>query len=119
MGVMKDFHKSMSNTEKMGDVLNEAINRPNWIILDIREVEELARDGNLRDQGNAKNWLHIPSGDVAKALTLAASEFESTYNAPCLDKNINIVVHCRSGRRSVPVTASMVEMGYKAVDYPG
>ena len=41
------------------------------------------------------------------------------YNADALSKETNIVVHCRSGRRSVPITALLVEKGYKAFDYPG
>ena len=114
------YHESvMSEKVKIGDVLNDAINHPDWIILDIREEDELVRDGNLRDQGNARNWVHIPSGQVAQALALSSTEFESAYHASYLTKSVNIVVHCRSGRRSIPITDLMVKMGYKAVDYPG
>ena len=65
----------MADFDPKTDVLNNAINEPGWTILDVRNDEELIRDGNLRDAG-AKNWVHIPTPEVQAALALSASDFE-------------------------------------------
>lgn len=65
----------MSDFDPKTDVLNNAINEPGWTILDVRNDEELTRDGNLRDAG-AKNWVHIPTPEVQDALAMSASDFE-------------------------------------------
>ena len=41
----------MSDFDPTTDVLNNAINQEGWTILDVRNDEELVRDGNLRDHG--------------------------------------------------------------------
>ena len=54
--------------------------------MDVRNDDELAEDGNLRDLG-ATNWIHIPIPELEAALELPADEFEQKYNYPKFEKD--------------------------------
>ncbi len=68
-----------------------------YILLDVREQEEF-------DEG------HIPS-----AILLPYTEIESKAAELLPDKNKQILVYCRSGRRSKIASQSLAELGYTNV----
>lgn len=65
-----------------------------FIILDVREQDEF-------DEG------HIPG-----AILLPYTEIESKAETLLPDKNKQILVYCRSGRRSKIAAESLVKLGY-------
>lgn len=67
------------------------------VILDVRENDEHAA-GKISD-------LHIPMGEIAQRL----SELEPY-------KNKELVVHCRSGKRSASVTQFLTSQGFSNVE---
>lgn len=68
-------------------------------LLDVRESWEL-------DVASVPGIVHIPMGDVAARLGE-------------LNKSIEVVVLCRSGRRSLDVAGYLVQNGFKAVNLAG
>ena len=64
------------------------------MILDIRETEELA-------EARIDGAEHIPMGHILNEELL-----------PDVDKNTEILVMCRSGRRAIPVVDKLHELGY-------
>ena len=96
------------------DTLNNALNEPRWTILDVRDEDELIRDGNLRDMG-AENWVNVPLNELEEALELSPEEFEDKYGAEKFKENYFIVVHCMGGYRSVLAVPIMLKAGYKVL----
>jgi adenylyltransferase/sulfurtransferase len=68
-------------------------------LLDVREAWELG-------VASVPNVLHIPMGQVADRLAE-------------LDRNKEVVVLCRSGRRSLEVAKFLQQNGFKAVNLAG
>lgn len=76
-----------------------ALVRDGAVLLDIREVNEWVA-------GHASAAVHIPMGAVdSTELPFGESD--------------KVVVMCRSGRRSIPVTEYLQAKGYDAVNYEG
>lgn len=74
----------------------------NCVILDVREEEEYA-------QGHIDGAILIPYGEI-----------EDRAEKELLDKNLTILVYCRSGRRSAIAAESLVRLGYTDVrDFGG
>merc|ERR1712131_94029 len=99
-------------------ILNNAINKETVFIVDCRNSDELINDGNLKSMG-VKNVVNIPSEKVESALSLSPEDFKEKYGVEIFPKGTKVVVHCRSGRRSVPVTAQFKSAGYDAHNYEG
>jgi rhodanese-related sulfurtransferase len=68
-------------------------------LLDVREDWELG-------VASVPNIVHIPMGQVADRLQE-------------LDRNVEVVVLCRSGRRSLEVAKFLQQNGFKAVNLAG
>jgi rhodanese-related sulfurtransferase len=77
-----------------------ALVRDGAVLLDIREVNEWVA-------GHASVAIHIPMGAIDSTPELPFSESDK------------VVVMCRSGRRSIPVTEYLQAKGYDAVNYEG
>ncbi|MDQ3459584.1 MAG: rhodanese-like domain-containing protein [Deinococcota bacterium] len=83
--------------------------------IDVHETQARMQDGALlldvreRDEYDA---LRIPG-----ATLLSLSEFEGRYEE--LPRDQEIVVHCRSGRRSMQAADYLNERGYNAVNVLG
>ena len=77
---------------------------PNVIIVDIRDIRELEREGHI------PNSLHAPRGML---------EFwvdpESPYHKPIFAEDKTFVIHCASGWRSLLATDTLQNMGLKPV----
>jgi rhodanese-related sulfurtransferase len=86
---------------------NEAIElakRPDVVIVDIRDIREIEREGRIPGS------FHAPRGML---------EFwvdpESPYHKPIFAEDKTFVVHCASGWRSLLATDTLREMGLKPV----
>lgn len=98
-------HLLILNVTCSTDVLNNAINETGWFIIDVRNKNELERDGLIE----AKNWKHIPEADLDGALDQIPSD-------------VKIVCHCKSGSsggRSSRAAALLKSKGFDAQYYPG
>jgi len=64
---------------------------------------------------DATNWIHIPLGEVAEALTLSDEDFESQFEKrkPALDDEL--VIYCMKGRRSYMAGVQFENNGYTNV----
>lgn len=73
-----------------------------YIILDVRTQEEF-------DEGHIENAVLIPDYEIESKASLELS-----------DKNVQILVYCRTGRRSAIAAQKLFEMGYTDVkDFGG
>ena len=100
-------------------VLNNSINEPGRIIVDVRGQDEVDA-GNLGE--SATNWIHIPEKEVIPALKLGASDFLTKYGVDIPAKSAKVIVHCKSGSeggRSARAAAAFKDAGYDAEYYPG
>ena len=82
-------------------------NEPDLVVLDVRDPHEwaiAALDGTLR----------IPKGDIqlAKNSVLAGRKLHEETVLADIPKDTEILVHCRSGKRSADVINMLVEVGY-------
>ena len=71
---------------------------PEYILLDVREEEEYIT-------GHAANSLLLPVDDID----------ESTAAMLLPDKNVPVLLYCRSGRRSKDAAHKLESMGYKTL----
>jgi len=82
-------------------------NEPELVVLDVRDPHEwaiAALDGTLR----------IPKGDIqlAKNAVLAGRKLHEETVLADIPKDTEILVHCRSGKRSADVINMLAEVGY-------
>ena len=95
--------KSLTVTE----LKSELDASPNMLVLDVRDPHEweiAALDGTLR----------IPKGDIqaAKNAVLAGRKLREETVLNDIPQDADIVVHCRSGKRSADVINMLTEVGY-------
>ena len=74
------------------------------IVVDLREVEELAVTGKILGS------IHVPRG----MLEFRADPTSSYHLAP-LDPSRRVIVHCAAGGRSALAAATLQDMGYSNV----
>lgn len=72
-------------------------NEKSIILLDVRTVEEYSE-------------RHIP-----KSILIPVNDIEKKAPGILTDKNAEIFVYCRSGKRSVTASQALVKMGYKRI----
>lgn len=77
--------------------VSEARQRPDVVVLDVREPEE-------HEQGAIPGTVHIPRGTL-----------ESSIESRIPDKSTKIVIHCASGVRSAFAAKTLGELGYADV----
>lgn len=101
--------------------MNDAINEPGSLIVDVRNADELERDGNFGAMG-VENWVHIPRNDIESAVKLSDADFQAKYSCNKFTNDLKIVVHCKSGTetgRSAQAADILKGAGYNAVFAPG
>jgi rhodanese-related sulfurtransferase len=77
---------------------------PNTLIVDIRDIRELERDGRI------PNSFHAPRGMLE-----FWADPESPYFKPQFGADKTFVIHCASGWRSLLATEALQRMGLKPV----
>ena len=90
---MKNTYEQITPAEAKGIMDTEQ----NYIILDVRTEEEFA-------EGHIKDAILIPDYEITE-------KAESVL----MDKEQQILVYCRSGRRSKNAASQLVELGYSNV----
>ncbi|CAB0043063.1 unnamed protein product [Trichogramma brassicae] len=96
------------------DIL-EAQKKDEILIIDVREDDE------IRETGKLPGSIHIPMGEVAHVLTTVSSQdFKDKYSHEKPSQDTQIILSCRSGKRSAMVQADLEKLGYKnAYNYIG
>ncbi|GJJ76563.1 thiosulfate:glutathione sulfurtransferase [Entomortierella parvispora] len=85
----------------------------NVVLIDVREAGEVA-------QGVIPTSHHIPLANIQEALSLPDKEFEDRFGFHKPAKNDEIVLYCRSGRRSGMAFELAKSLGYNGVrNYSG
>ncbi|KAG0046818.1 hypothetical protein BGZ83_008013 [Gryganskiella cystojenkinii] len=85
----------------------------NVVLIDVREAGEVA-------QGVIPTSHHIPLANIQEALSLPEKEFEDRFGFHKPAKNDEIVLYCRSGRRSGMAFEVAKSLGYNGVrNYSG
>jgi adenylyltransferase/sulfurtransferase len=100
-------HEGEMRTINVSTLKQRIDNGEDLLVLDVREPHEwaiAAIDGTLR----------IPKGDIqaAKNAVLAGRKLDSETVLSELPRDREIIVHCRSGKRSADVIEMLEEIGY-------
>ena len=82
---------------KTGKINPEVIIDNNTVLIDVRTKEE------------------FKNGHLEKAINIPYTEIEEQIKSITKDNHKNIVVYCRSGRRSGIAQKTLIQMGYKNV----
>ncbi|XP_055345553.1 thiosulfate:glutathione sulfurtransferase-like [Paramacrobiotus metropolitanus] len=83
-------------------------------LIDVREPAELAKDGAI------PSAVNIPLGQFKDTLRLSPSELQALHGLAVQGQDSEIIVSCRSGRRSTLAAAMARELGYTNVrNYAG
>ena len=90
---MKNTYEQITPAEAKGIMDSEH----NYIILDVRTEEEFAE------------------GHIAGAILIPDYEITEKAESVLTDKDQQILVYCRSGRRSKNAASQLVELGYSNV----
>jgi rhodanese-related sulfurtransferase len=80
------------------------IGRPGVVVVDLRERDEVVRDGVI------PGAVHVPRG----LLEFVADPSHAYHNAK-LDPDARVILHCASGGRSALAARTLKEMGYASV----
>ena len=91
--------KSLSATEAI-----ERASRPGVVILDVRDIGEIERDGRILGS------FHAPRGMLE-----FWADPESPYHKPIFAEDKTFVVHCAGGARSLLAADTLQRMGLKPV----
>ena len=82
----------------------EELKKDNVVLIDLRESEELVKNGKI--QGS----VHAPRGMLE-----FYADPSLPYHKPEFDKNKRIILHCAAGLRSTLATFTLKQMGYENV----
>ena len=80
------------------------IRRPGVVVIDLRERDEVVRDGMIAGA------VHVPRG-----LLEFAADPASPGHHPGLDPARRAILHCAGGGRSALGAATLLSMGYRSV----
>jgi rhodanese-related sulfurtransferase len=107
--IIKGYKALMADAEAKVKSISAAdavasLGDPNVVIVDIRDVRELEREGRIPGS------FHAPRGML---------EFwvdpESPYHKPIFAEDKTFIIHCASGWRSLLATETLQRMGLKPV----
>ena len=87
-----------NQTMKYEELQNKLNAQENFVLLDVRTQEEFG------------------AGQIASAILLPYDEINLQAATVLPDKEKEIVLYCRSGRRSAIAKKALVELGYKDVE---
>ena len=87
-----------NQTMKYEELQNKLNAKENFVLLDVRTQEE------------------FDAGHIASAVLLPYDEIELKAATVLPDKEKEIVLYCRSGRRSAIAKKALVDLGYKDVE---
>ncbi|GBP88614.1 Rhodanese domain-containing protein CG4456 [Eumeta japonica] len=78
------------------EYIKQLKNRPNILLIDVREPQE------LKETGQIPSSINIPLGQIANELgpNVDRDTFKAKYGREKPEKNSEIIFHCRIGKRS-------------------
>jgi rhodanese-related sulfurtransferase len=80
------------------------LRRPGVVVVDLRERDEVVRDGMI------EGAVHVPRG-----LLEFVADPSHAYHNPKLNPDARVILHCASGGRSALAARTLKEMGYASV----
>jgi rhodanese-related sulfurtransferase len=80
------------------------LRQPDVVVVDLREREELVREGTI------EGAVHVPRG-----LLEFVADPSSAYHNPKLKPGGRVILHCASGGRSALAARTLTAMGYRSV----
>ena len=86
------------------DDIRVSLTNKSTIILDVRSLDEIAASGRIEVEGHA--WMQTPCTPMSADLDLDTDD---------VDKDANVVVYCRSGRRASRAKEILQNRGFKHV----
>ncbi|EAT40970.1 AAEL007339-PA [Aedes aegypti] len=90
------------------DIINLP-NRPDILLIDVRQPEELACTGSIPTS------INIPLATVSDELKLAPSVFQCKYGRAKPGLNDPIIFTCQSGNRAAKAALAAVQLGFRNV----
>lgn len=82
----------------------EQSDRPNTVVIDVREAEERVRQGSIR------NAVHIPRGLLEFRADVTSMEFDER-----LRPDRQLLLYCHDGGRSALAAETLITLGYADV----
>ncbi|MDA9009047.1 rhodanese-like domain-containing protein [Alphaproteobacteria bacterium] len=105
MGVKQMVESAKAEIENLSvGVVRAAMTDPKTVIVDIRDIRELQREGRIPGS------LHVPRGMLEFWI-----DPKSPYHKPIFAEDKNFIFHCASGWRSALAAKVAQEMGLKPV----
>lgn len=89
------------------DALKEKVLSKNITLIDVREPDELTKDGKI------PNSINIPLGEIAEAFKLNEMDFQKKYGISKPRESEEFVISCRSGKRATNAIHKLSPHGYK------
>ena len=86
------------------DDIRKSLNNKSTILLDVRTMDEIAASGKIEVEGHP--WMQTSCTPTSSDLDL---DIES------IDKDADIVIYCRSGRRASRAKEILEKKGFKNV----
>jgi rhodanese-related sulfurtransferase len=80
------------------------LRHPGVVVVDLREREELVREGTI------EGAVHVPRG-----LLEFVADPSNAYHNPKLKPESRVILHCASGGRSALAARTLLAMGYRSV----
>ena len=84
--------------------VKDELSKPNVVLIDIRESEE------LKQKGKIEGAVHAPRGMLE-----FYADSTLSYHKPEFDKSNRLILQCASGGRSALAVKRLKEMGYENV----
>ncbi len=89
----------------------------NVTVVELKSKIENNEDIQILDVRTPKEWAE---GTIKKAVKVNVFDDDfATKSEKVLDKNKEVYVYCRSGRRSLKASEILVKKGYKAINVKG
>ncbi|CAA93346.2 putative thiosulfate sulfurtransferase, mitochondrial [Schizosaccharomyces pombe] len=104
---------SIFDFEKVYNLSKRPTGDKSTVLIDVREPDEFK-------QGAIETSYNLPVGKIEEAMKLSDEEFSKTYGFSKPVFEDNVVVYCRSGRRSTTASDILTKLGYKNIgNYTG
>lgn len=110
VNIMSLSRKSSAISNIQFEDLNQQLKNSKIILIDVRESDELIKEGKIPGS------INIPMGNIEKAFSMAPDEFQSKYGISYPSKSKSqIVFSCRSGRRATMAAEQVQKLGFSDV----
>ncbi len=102
----------MVQTISLNELRRLIASTASYRLIDVRNKDELV-------YGMIPSAKNIPLPEFEEALQLSENEFEKRYGFPKMNKNDDVIVHCRTGGRSAVAAEIAARQGYRVRNFIG